>query len=139
MKFAAATLLLLTLLTLFGCGETTSVTGTVEYNGTPVENGYFSLTPAEKGRSFAAPIKNGVYEIAEAEPGSYTATAIGTKKVNHYASSAEAYANASKRGGHMSEAADYIPAKAEGNSETVEIQPGDQTVNLTITGPPVKK
>lgn len=39
-------------------------------------------------------------------------------------------------GGHMSEPADYIPEDAQGNSSVVEIEPGEQTLDFAITGPP---
>src|SRR5262249_26967952 len=90
-----------------GCEKKTSINGTVTYNATPIENGYISFSPKKRGRTLASPIKDGQYSIAEATPGKYTAVVIGTRKINHYSTSAEAYANAAKNP-HVSEAADYI-------------------------------
>jgi hypothetical protein len=123
-----------------GCKESaTSISGQVTYNGTPVEEGYISFSPTGSGRSIAGPIANGAFTIAEAVPGTYTVVASGTRKINHYSSSEEAYANAKKFGGHAAEAADYIAANAEGNGKQVDIASGDQTLDLAITGPPMPK
>jgi hypothetical protein len=123
-----------------GCGDSsTSISGEVKYNGVPVEEGYLSFSPVGNGQSVAAPIANGNYTIAEATPGKYTAVAIGTRKINHYSSSAEAYANAGKNSGHVSEAADYIAPDAEGNGKEVEITSGEQKLDFAITGPPMPK
>ncbi|MGD9635766.1 MAG: hypothetical protein AB7G28_12630 [Pirellulales bacterium] len=123
-----------------GCGKpSTSVTGEVTYNGVPVENGYMAFSPIGHGRSFAAPIANGQYSVAEALPGKFTVVASGTRKLNHYSNSAEAYANANPNAGHVAEAADYIAPDAEGNSKEIEINSGDQQLDLAITGPPMPK
>jgi hypothetical protein len=123
-----------------GCKESaTSISGQVTYNGTPVEEGYISFSPTGSGRSIAGPIANGGFTIAEAIPGTYTVVASGTRKINHYSSSEEAYANAKKFGGHAAEAADYIASNAEGNSKQVEIKSGEQQLDFAITGPPMPK
>jgi len=121
-----------------GCnGGTTSVSGEVTYNGVPVENGYVTFNPVGKGRAFAAPVTNGTYTVDKPTTGKFTAVAAGYRKLNHYSSSAEAYAHAQKNGGHVSEAADYIAPDAAGNSKQVEIISGDQQLDFAITGPPM--
>src|SRR5690242_1852803 len=125
-------------LALAGCEKKTSVNGTVTYNATPVENGYISFSPKKSGRTLASPITDGRYDIADATPGKYTVVAIGTRKINHYSSSAEAYANASKNA-HVSEAADYIAQEAAGNNKEVDVSAGVQTLDFAITGPPAPK
>lgn len=127
------------LLALSGCEKKTAITGNVTYNGVPVEDGYIAFTPKGSGRTVAGPIANGKFSIAEAVPGHYTATATGTRKINHYKTSAEAYANASKNGGHIAEAADYIAADAAGNSKEVDVNTGEQAFDFAITGPPMPK
>jgi hypothetical protein len=123
-----------------GCGkETTSVSGEVTYNGVPIEIGYLSLSPVGKGRSVAAPINQGSYKIPDAQPGKYTAVATGSRKINYYSRSDDAYANAPKSGGHISEAADYIAPDAEGNSREIEIVAGDQQMDFAVTGAPMPK
>jgi hypothetical protein len=121
---------------LAGCQHKSAVSGTVNYNGAPVEIGYMTLSPLSKGHSFSTPVANGHYKIDDILPGRYTAVAIGTRKINHYSTSAEAYANAGKDAGHVSETADYIAQDAPGNSKEVEVVDGEQTLDLSITGPP---
>jgi hypothetical protein len=126
------------LLVLFtGCEKKTSITGKVTYNGTPVENGYIAFSPQGKGQTLASPVTNGDYSIAEAAPGKYTVVAIGSKKINHYTTSAEAYANAAKNPGHIAEATDYIAQDAKGNSKSVDVASGEQSFDFAITGPPI--
>src|SRR4051794_25489905 len=88
---------------LSGCEQKTSIKGNVTYNATPVENGYISFSPKGSGQTIAGPISDGKYSIEDAKPGRYTAVVVGRKKINHYSTSAEAYANASKNA-HVSEA-----------------------------------
>ena len=94
-----------------------------------------TLSPLNKGHAFSAPVSSGRYKIAEIPPGKYTAVAIGTRKINHYSTSAEAYAAAAKDAGHVSEAADYIAQDADGNSKEVEVVGGEQALDMAIKGP----
>jgi hypothetical protein len=127
-----------------GCSQKTSVSGKVTYNGEPVEKGMISFKPSGgTGRSFGAPIENGAYEVSEALPGAWTAVIVGVKKINFAMSSEEAARKANENksasgalAGHVSEAADYIPEDAEGNSKTVEITAGSQTMDFDVKGPP---
>jgi len=121
-----------------GCQKKTSVNGAVTYNAKPVENGYISFSPKKGGTAVAGEITDGKYSIPEATPGSYTAIIVGRKKINHYSTSAEAYANAAKSGGHVAEAADYIAPEAAGNNKQVDINAGAQTLDFAVTGPPPK-
>lgn len=121
------------LLALTGCQKNTSIDGTVTYNSKPVENGYISFSPKSSGSTLAGQITDGKYSIPEAKPGAYTAVVVGRKKINHYSTSAEAYANAAKNA-HVSEAADYIAQEAAGNNKQVDVGPGAQTIDFAITG-----
>jgi hypothetical protein len=132
--------LYLVLAALAGCGKSTSsISGEVTYNGVPVESGYMTFNPVGKGRAFAARIANGSYSAAEAQPGKFKAVASGSRKIDHYSSSAEAYANASPNAGHVAEAADYIASDADGNAKEIEISSGAHQLDLAITGPPMPK
>jgi len=125
-------------LALTGCEKKTSISGSVTYNSKPVENGYISFSPKKSGQTLAGPIADGKYAIAEAQPGQYTAIIVGRKKINHYSTSAEAYAAAAKSGSHMAEAADYIAQEASGNNKEVDVSAGDQTLDFAISGPAPK-
>lgn len=131
---------------LVGCSDSVAtVTGSVTYNGESVKKGYVSFQPSDgRGKSFAAPIADGVYTAAQAVPGNMTAVISGVREVNFYTSSAESYqkADEARKTGQLAdvaEAADYIAPDAEGNSKQVDIQPGDQTLDFSITGTPVPK
>jgi hypothetical protein len=133
------------LLCLAGCEQdSTTVTGKVTYNGQPVEEGAITFRPADgKGQAFGASITNGAYTAENGSPGSRTAVIMGVKKINFGMSTEEATRKADAAqaagkawAGHLSEAADYIPEDAQGNSKVVEIEPREQTIDFEITGPP---
>lgn len=135
----------LILVLLVGCGEkATTVSGSVTYNGEPVKKGTISFRPTDgTGQSFGARIKDGKYEAADkVTPGTKMVVVFGTKEIDHYMSSEEAYKKAeeAKQAGKQwadgMEPADYIAEDAEGNSKQVEIMPGDQTIDFSITGVP---
>ena len=128
-----------------GCGEKiATVTGTVTYNGELVEKGSISFRPIDgTGQSFGARIIDGKYTAADrVTPGTKLVVVFGTKKINHYMSSEESYKKAeeARKAGKQwvdgMEPADYIAEDAEGNSKEVEILPGDQTIDFSITGVP---
>lgn len=125
-----------------GCEQKTIVSGKVTYNGQPVEKGAIAFRPSGSGQSFGANIKDGTYEASQARPGSWTAVIIGVREIDHSLSSGDAVKKAAERktpdhlAGHVSQAADYIAADAEGNSKQVEITAGSQTLDFDINGPP---
>lgn len=132
------------LLVLAGCEQKTAISGKVTYNGEAVENGTISFRPVGNGgRSFGAQIKDGAFEVAEAQPGTWTAVIVGVNKIDFSMSSDEAARKANEKKttpghlkGHVSNAADYIPEDAEGNSKEVEIASGAQTLDFDVKGPP---
>ena len=133
------------LLGVSGCGgSATEITGAVTYNGQPVEEGSVTFRPTDgKGQAFGAPIANGRFTTSKASPGSKTAVIRGVKKINYGMNSDEATRKANEAiaagkswAGHMSEAADYIPEDAEGNSQVLEIKSGSQEIDFAIKGPP---
>lgn len=127
-----------------GCEQKTVVSGNVTYNGQPVEEGNIIFRPAGgAGQSFGTPIKNGIFSADKAQPGAYTAVIVGVKKLQFAMSSEEAARKAKENkaklghlAGQVAEAADYIPEDAEGNSKTVEITAGSQTIDFDVKGPP---
>lgn len=124
-----------------GCEGSTTVTGTVTYNGKPVEDGYISFRPAGgQGQAFAAQITDGHYSAKQAVPGLKIVVVSGTKEVDFYASSEENYrrADEARKSGaaDVGEATDYIAENAEGNSQKHEIESGNQTIDFAVTGSP---
>lgn len=137
MKLAVRLVVIASFGAALGCQSKTSVSGSVTYNGAPVEQGYVTFNPQASGTAFAAPVKDGKYEVAEAKPGTYTVVVVGTKKLDHYSSSAEAYQHAAKNNGHVAEEADYIALDAEGNNQPCEVASGAQTIDFAVTGKPI--
>lgn len=130
---------------LTGCADGGgTVTGTVTYNGQPVEQGTISFRPADgMGKILATTIENGTYAIEEAVAGSRTVAIRGTKDFKPQLSSEEAARSAmeaeaagNKGGVHIGDPADYIPQDAEGNNATVDLSGGDEEINFDLTGPP---
>ena len=125
---------------LAGCEQTTTVSGTATYNGTPIESGAIMFSPVDDtGRNFGAMIKDGSFAIEEASPGMVKVIVTGQRKIDFLGtSSADAYAKGGKKQSTVrpGEDADYIPLDAEGNGQEVEIKPGDQTLEFAIKGPP---
>jgi hypothetical protein len=115
----------------------------VSYNGEPVQKGSIAFQSADGGRSFGADIASGRYNVDLSHPGKHTVLIRGVHERQAPQSTEEAirqYEEAKAAGkatlDHFGQPADYIPEDAEGNSQTIEIQPGAQTVDFALTGPP---
>lgn len=129
---------------LVGCEQKTEISGKVTYNGEPVDKGSITFKPnGAGGRSFGAPITDGAYSADQAQPGNWTAIIIGVKKIDFAMSSEEAARKANESNatpdhlkGQVSEAADYIPEDADGNSKAIDIAAGKQTIDFDVKGPP---
>ena len=137
MRDLGGSLLILSLcLAASGCGSETktSVSGSVTYNGAPVEHGVVTFEAADGGNSFGAPVANGQYAADDAKTGQFKAViqsgAAPTSTSSREAFQQQAGANSDQ------DSANYIPADAEGNGQTIEITAGAQTRDFAITGPP---
>lgn len=127
-----------------GCQRANTLEGTVTYNGQPVEEGSLSFQPVDGATpGFGAKIVDGHYSAQKVWPGEHTVRVRGLNKQVTARSSAEAieqYEEAKAAGektlDHYGQPTDYIPEDAEGNGQTVEIQPGSNTLNLELEGPP---
>lgn len=118
---------LLLLPSVIGCGKQTSITGTVTYNGAPVEKGFVAFAPEDRSRKFAAPIADGKYSIPEGKPGPAIAVVTGQRKVDFTSPDVS------------EEPLDYIAGDAKGNSRQITIEAGAQTIDFEITGKPMPK
>jgi hypothetical protein len=120
------------------------VSGAVTYNGESVESGSISFQPAAgTGAGFGAQIVEGKYTVEKVRPGKYVALLRGVHKQLAPQSTEEAirqYEEAKAAGrttlDHFGQKADYIPEDAEGNSQTVEINSGANTLDFALKGPP---
>lgn len=135
--------MLLTLAFVAGCGEkTATVSGTVTFNGKPVEYGTISFRPTGSGQVFAAEIHNGAYSAPGAHAGEHKVEIHGLKKFDRPASQEEALrlANEARAKGNtganeLANPTDYIPANAEGNMKVIEVGSGNQTINFDLKAP----
>ena len=140
MRFGWLCLLLVFVVLSAGCGSgLATVSGTVSYEGKPVEEGAINFTPHD-GKTAAAGgmIKDGKYYVTEVPPGKKLVEIIGTKKVDFASSSEEAMRRAQEmaaKGNNtgLVDPADTIPTDAEGNRQEVELVPGSQTKDFSLT------
>jgi hypothetical protein len=129
---------------LAGCQQSNSLAGAVTYNGEPVKKGSIAFQSADgTGSGFGADIVDGKYKAEKSQPGKHTVLVRGVHERLAPQSTEEAirqYEEAKAAGkatlDHFGQPADYIPEDAEGNGQTVDIEPGAQTMDFEITGPP---
>jgi hypothetical protein len=127
-----------------GCSRTNSLSGTVTYNGESVGKGSISFQPADgKGQAFGAEVIDGKYTVETVTPGRFIASIRGVHERLAPQSTEEMIKQyeAAKAAGkttldHFGQPADYIPEDAEGNSQTVEIESGANTLDFALKGPP---
>jgi hypothetical protein len=119
-----------------GCKQSSSLSGTVTYNGESVENGTITFASVDgSGPGFGAQIVDGKYNTDKMRLGSHRAYVRGlTKSVT--LTREEAMEMREKAGKRAGLPVDYIPEDAAGNNQTFEIEGGSQTINFDITGPP---
>jgi hypothetical protein len=126
------------LLVAAGCGNSTSVSGHVTFEGKAVGNGAVTFLPADGlGPVAGGQITDGQYQIANLTPGKKIVQIIGVKKINFAASNAEMERQAkenAKRGDTTGivERADEIPADAEGNNRQIDLPAGKQTLDFDL-------
>ncbi len=138
----ASPLVLAAILCCTGCGAGLSVaTGNASYDGTPIERGAITFTPADgNGPVVGGEIRAGKYSVAEIPPGPKVVHIDAFKDVNFASSSQEMMdraAEARTRGdaSGLVDPADIIPPKAGGNDERIEIKTGANQLDFHLTKP----
>jgi hypothetical protein len=141
---ALGQLLALLLAGAVGCQRSTcTVSGSVSYNGKPIERGAITFTPSDgSGPSFGGMIENGRYEIPQAYPGKRTVRITGvddsgTLENVGSAESREAMLAQAKEAGFTGtlRPADFVPVNAVGNMQEVVIEQGGQTIDFELKPP----
>jgi hypothetical protein len=124
-----------------GCGRSTTVTGNVSYEGKPVSHGAITFLPADgRGATFGGPITDGQYRVEGLTPGEKIVQIVGVKKIR-FALSGEEMARAANEAAKRADTsgivdrADQIPPNADGNNAKHDLQPGKQTLDLTLCPP----
>ena len=121
---------------LIGCGGDAfpGLSGSVTYNGQPVESGFITFSPTGSGQSFGAKIVDGRYEPEKVQAGQFKVLVRAESEVQVAATREEAAKQAAAGGQKGSP--NYIPENAKGNGQTVDIADGAQTLDFALTGPP---
>jgi hypothetical protein len=138
MRFGRSTILLITvsLWSIVGCRQANSVSGTVTYNGEPVEDGSVTFTSADgSGPGFGAQVVNGQYKADKVRLGKHVASVRGLTKAPVLTKEESVKAH-ERRDNRYGLPIDYIPEDATGNRETFEIERGKQTLDFALKGPP---
>lgn len=140
MKYGIAISLLLILVGIIGCGDgpdSCVLSGSVIYNGQPVETGAITFFPEDgKGPTAGANIVAGKYRVENLTPGRKKALVAGTLQKSNVPTgerTVEQMMALSKQESPKNPAALRIPPDAEGNQEIVEITSGEQTHDFNLT------
>lgn len=134
---------------LAGCGgPVATVTGTVTYEGRPVDNGLITFSTTQgKSQVFTASISGGKYTLEKIPPGKYSVAVAETGGATAGAGSYEDYAkyqkerskNYTKMGKEVTKnASGDIPAEAS-KDQTADITSGQNTKDFALTKPPEAK
>jgi hypothetical protein len=129
-----------------GCRRTTVVTGSVTYDGRPVQNGAITFYPADgQGPSAGATVMGGQYRVEGIPPGKkmvQVVGALGREEGLRVPQTTEELRQQSERlaaeGSPPIAAgpAALIPPDAVGNCSEVEVKAGEQRLNFELQAPP---
>ena len=129
-----------------GCGSSVATaSGTVTFEGEPVNNGRISFLPTDgKGPAEGAPISGGRYKLDILVPGPKMVKIEAVKDVQVNWSSLEgqrAYEEAKAKGtlAALLDTSDLISPDAVGNNQTVKVVPGKQTFNVELRKAPKER
>ena len=145
-RFTPWLLVIIGLAGLAGCGGPAAViSGSVSYEGQPVNDGCITLLPADgRGPACGGAIADGKYRVEVVSAGRKKVQIVGVKKIN-FARSTEDMAQAAKTAQKTPDAtgiierADTVPADAEGNNVEVDVVAGNQTLDFQLKRPPAAK
>jgi hypothetical protein len=122
-----------------GCGEkATTVSGTVTFNGQPVERGSIRFVSTDKtGPTFGAVVKDGKFTIEKATPGEKVVTIHAMKRDRIPTSSEEVrqMSEQAQEDENYLDPAVLIPPNAEGNNQTIQIAEGAQSLEFHLKSP----
>ncbi|HEV3115759.1 MAG TPA: hypothetical protein VGY58_01820 [Gemmataceae bacterium] len=160
LRVVGGSIVLALCIVLLGCGGASSkravVSGTVKYDGKPVEEGRITFMPAsadvKSGGNAQGDIKDGQYRVLDVVPGKNFVLVESTKSTTRPASYQQAQkdreammAEAMRNQGKMNDpeyqkkimetgnvAGSSIPKDALGNNQQVDIPPEGRTLDLLI-------
>jgi hypothetical protein len=112
---------------LVGCQQSDSLHGKVTYNGEAVKKGSITFLSADgEGSGFSAQVADGAYASDRLKLGKHIAIVRGVENAGPV----------SKDESIKQRTTDYIPEDAKGNSQSVDITGGAQTLDFVLEGPP---
>jgi hypothetical protein len=116
-----------------GCGgKGSTVTGTVTFNGQPLEKGYITFNPTEgKGAPVGAEIVKGKYTAANVAPGKNKVLVVSTATTDAAPESMDA-AIAEAKKAPKGPSKDQPTENSEGNNQAHDIPSGNHVLDLTI-------
>jgi hypothetical protein len=115
-------------LLLAGCGNSSTVSGTVTYNGEPVEDGYIAFLLDGSGESSGGPISHGKYKVS-VRPGKYHVQVNASKLMPLPPGTVG-------MGGKTEEVRSYIPAEYTGPQTKLTADvPGSDPHDFKLEGP----
>jgi hypothetical protein len=136
MKFCTVWLISIGMACMTGCGRSDSLSGTVTYNGQPVDMGSVTFDSADgHGPGFGAQVVNGKYQAVKVRRGQHVAHVRGLTKAP-VLTHEESIKLREQRDNRYGLPVDYIPEKADGNGRSVEIEGGSQSLDFAVKGPP---
>lgn len=124
-----------------GCSTKTTLEGKITFEGEPVANGAITLLPVDgKGAAVGSTIVNGSYLVQNIAPGKKIAQIVGVKEVPFVASTAELEAMSKQprpKGANedLVYPADTIPEDAAGNNQELQIEPGVNIHDFSLSRP----
>jgi hypothetical protein len=119
---------------LLGCQRADSLQGKVSYNSEPVFNGSIMFLSSDgEGSGFSAQVADGAYSTDKLKLGKHIAIVRGVEKSGPMSKEESIKQRESNPHGL---ATDYIPEDAIGNSQSVDITGGAQTLDFELEGPP---
>ena len=119
-----------------GCRQSHSISGTVTYNGQPVEMGSVTFASADgSGPGFGAQVVQGQYDAVKVRLGRHVAFVRGLTDAP-ILTKEESIKLREQQDNRYGLPVDYISENADGNGQTVEIKGGRQTLDFALKGPP---
>lgn len=119
---------------LVGCQQSDTLQGKVTYNGEAVQKGSITFLSADgEGSGFSAQIAEGAFTTDRLKLGKHIAIVRGVENAGPVSKEQSIRERQSNPQGL---ATDYIPEDAKGNSQSVDITGGAQTLDFVLEGPP---
>jgi hypothetical protein len=126
---------------ILGCGgnSTGTVTGTVTFEGQPIEQGQITFSPAgTEGSTAGDKIANGKYTVKDLKPAKYHVVVEATKEPK-FTSPGDPANNRTKTAEEIRAQYDPLPLDTKGKEQDLEVKGGEQVLDFKLTSPSKSK